>query len=82
MDRGHWLALWAMGHGGFTTPEIEEERYQRDVKRGSLLPDMTVEELSASFNAGMSMEEIQRHREDPSLWEAHYDKRYRGLTSD
>lgn len=63
--RGEWLAGYAMLRSkgqGFTTPEIEEERYQTDVRRGNLLPDMTVDELKAAFLDGKSMVQILNSR--------------------
>jgi hypothetical protein len=71
IDRPTWLAMYAMGHGGFTTPEVEEARYQKDVARGSLLPDMTSQELTAVFKNRLTLEDIKRYRADPSLWDTY-----------
>lgn len=77
MQRSTWLAMYAMRGGGFTTPEIEEERYQRDVKAKRLLPDMTSEELVAVFNKRLTLEEITQYRADPALWDAYYERLYK-----
>lgn len=79
IDRPTWLAINAMQSGGFTTPEIEEERYQKDVARGRLLPDMTSDELAAVARGDLALKDIEAYRADPTLWDKYFTERYKDI---